>query len=829
MFFLNRKFATLLFSLTLLAAGGNAQRQADQEVAKKVENTMKKMTLQEKMDLIGEYKAMSMRPLPRLGIPEVKMSYASLGVCGYGAATQYPASVVGASTWNRRLMYGLGVSLAGDAKARGVHMILGPGVNIMRAPVCGRNFEYMSEDPYLTAEMAVSYIGGMQSRGVGAVVKHFALNNMEWGRATIDSRADERTCHEIYFPAFCASVQRAQVAGVMAACNPVNGDYATENDWLNLQVLRRQWGFDGILMSGSGATHSTVKAANSGLDLDMDGNDAARYFNRDSLAWALKSGLVTAATIDDKVRNILRIIYRMGWDKVQQVDKTVPLDNAQSSQVALREAEEGIVLLKNRGNLLPLKNAGKILVAGPFVDNCPRGGGSSSVTPFHCVSLLTGLKKLMPRTQIMTHEEHDVSICNDLYIDRGGQNPGLKVSYFNNSTLGGMPLYEETVRKLDFNWGEGSPSVEVLGKDYFSARYSGYLRVPKTGDYTLVLISDGGSRMWLDDELVIDNWGTHARGSEEFNVHLQQNRDYRVSFEYSEQGGEASLDFGYRMKGVEALDKQLKGCDAVIMTAGFGEELESEGFDRSWTLPESQVEAIKEVASKNNHVVVVLYAGGAVDVSDWIDDVEGVIFAGYPGQEGGTALAEVITGAVTPSGKLTATWAKRWEDYPSCDNYYEKQGQKHMDYAEKLLVGYRHFDTRSVEPVFPFGFGLSYTKFAYSDLKVTRKRGTCKVTVDVKNTGKCAGAEVVQVYVQPHKVAAGDPVHTLRGFDKLTLKPGQKKSVTITLDENAFSTYKTQLKKFTVNEGSYKIKVGASSRDIRLNTDIQVKNDTGTR
>ncbi|MDO4511253.1 MAG: glycoside hydrolase family 3 C-terminal domain-containing protein [Bacteroidales bacterium] len=807
--------------------GAKKQSKAEAAIQKKVEATLAKMKLEEKMDLLGEYKGgFSTCPIPRLGIPEVKMADASMGVRNYGKSTQYPASVVVASTWNRRMMAALSTSLATDCKARGVGILLGPGVNIMRSPVCGRNFEYYSEDPYLTAQMAVPFIKGLQQNGVAAVVKHFALNNMEWGRKRIDSRADERTCHEIYFPAFRAAVVDAEVAGVMDAYNLVNGVYATENSWLNTKVLRGMWGFNGVVMSDWGATHSTGRAMRGGLDLDMDGKDRAKYFNRDSLKTVMANEGFTMKELDDKVRHILHMIYSFEFDKLKATTDAAMLDNKNNGMVAQKLAEEGIVLLKNQGSLLPIPKAKSVMVVGPFADEIPCGGGSSKVTPFSTTSITGGLKVLMKSVDIKGHQIYDEEPCTHLYRDRGGRTPGLKAEYFNNPSLGGIPLMSDYVDGLNFYWGAGTPQPDFLGTDNFSIRYTGYLRVPASGEYTLVLSSDDASRMWIDDAMVLDNWGDHSFSGNELTINLQANRDYAIRIDYTESEGEAGIRLGYRIAQVDNLATEAALCDAVIVTAGFGEKVEKEGTDRPWQLPAEQVKMIKDAAASNANVVVVLFTGGAVDVSTWANDVRSIIWAGYPGQGGGQALANIITGKVTPSGKLTATWAQQWYDYASSNNFYEKAGEDFINYDERLFVGYRSFDKDCVAPAFPFGFGMSYTRFAYSNLKVKRTDKQCQVKVDVQNTGKMAGAEVVQVYVEPLNVGENEPVQTLRGFEKIFLKPGEKKTVTMMLDANAFATYKVTKKAFTVDPGQYKIKVGASSRDIRQSFVVKVEKAT---
>lgn len=821
---MTRKYLLILISILFTLATALAGGRSDADVTKRVEATLAKMTLDEKLTLLGEAKGgFSIAPIKRLGLPEVRMTDASIGVRNYGPSTQYPATALGAATWNRNLMHQVGTQLAADCRARGVQVVLGPGLNIMRAPLCGRNFEYMSEDPYLTAQMGVSWIQGLQEHGVGAVAKHFALNNMEWGRNTVDSRCDLRTMHEIYLPAFRAAVQQGGVAMIMDSYNLVNGVHATEHPYLNRMVLRSMWGFDGVVMSDWGATHSTVKAFNGGLDLDMDGHDVARYFNLDSLHAALNSGKIKAKDVDDKVRHILTVIYRFGWDRLSKLDAgKYPLDNQLSRTVAQREAEEGIVLLKNQGNLLPLTKVKSMALVGPFIDADVCGGGSSHVKPISFTSLKSGVARVMPSVRVQSVQTASLRPFTTFYQNRGGRNPGLKAEYFNNMTMGGQPLFTETVSSVNFNWGNGSPSIDVLGRDHFSVRYTGYLRVPKSGDYQLELSSDDGSRVFIDDQLIINNWGNHSEQAKGQTLSLKSGHDYAVRIEYSENSGDAAVTFGYRATDGPDLATVVRQSDVAVVTVGYGANEEHEGADRSWQLPEGQVDLIKQVAAANPNTIVIIYSGAACDVSQWQDRVKGIIWAGYPGQEGGTALARILRGEVNPSGRLAATWPKRWEDCPASKNFYGEQGG-HLDYAEGLLVGYRWADKMAVEPQYPFGYGLSYTTYRYSNLKLKFKKGQCLATVTVTNSGRRTGSEVVQAYVAPPRAGEGEPVMTLRGFEKVTLKPGQSKTVTLALDPDAFSTFNGEKNAFTVNPGTYRILVGHNSRDLRLSGSIKVK------
>jgi beta-glucosidase len=809
----------LLVGLSAAAKTNESQSQ----IEKKINEVVAKMTLEEKIDFIGEYYGFNIHPMEKYGIPEVVMSDGPLGVRNYGRSTQYTAGVTAASSWNRGLIYKVGEATSNDCKARGVNLILGPGVNINRAPMCGRNFEYFSEDPYLSGEMAVSSIKGLQDHGIAACVKHYALNNMEWGRGYIDSRADERTMQEIYLPAFRAAVVKGKVASIMDSYNLINGHHATESKYLNIDVLRNMWNFDGIVMSDWGATHDAVAAANGGLDLDMDGNVTANYFNRKLLLPAVKEGKVSEATINEKVRHILTVIYRFGWDKKQVLDPSIPLDNPASAQVAYQEACEGIVLLKNAGNILPLsKNVGKIAIVGPLSNVNVFGGGSSQIAPFHFSTAYSGLKEIFPNANIQLVEQHSMGIKNQFYLTENGNEEGLNVELFNNKTLEGTPEVKATTKTVDFKLGGNSPAPGKINSDNFSARLTGFARIEKPGYYTFTATADDGCRVWVDGKLIIDEWKDQANATFTGAIELNEKKDYSIRIEYYDNTGEATLKLAYDCNSYEQQLEAAKNSDATIVCVGYGNEAESEGHDRTFTLPVTQDELIEKTAEANPNTIVVIYSGGSVDMSKWIDKVKGVVFAGYPGQEGGKALAQIIAGDINPSGKLTATWGKRLEDCSAYDNFYTKGKEQYINYPEKLLVGYRYYDKKNIEPYFPFGFGLSYTTFEYSNIKVKKTGNEYNVSVTIKNTGKVAGAETAEVYVMPTKVAAEDPVSTLRGFDKVQLAPGESKTVTMTLDEHAFSTFKVAKKCFTVNKGTYTIGVGASSRDIRLKTNVKI-------
>jgi len=520
---------------------------AKTDVEKRVDSILSQMTRDEKIEIIGGINDFYTRAIPRLGIPSLRMSDGPMGVHDYGLTTAYPAGIALAASWDVDLAQRFGAAMGKDARARGVHFILAPGMNIYRAPMNGRNFEYFGEDPFLASRMAVSVIKGMQGQRVIATAKHFAGNNSEFARMTLSSDIDERTLREIYLPAFEASVKEANVGAVMDAYNLVNGVYMTANNRLNNEILKKEWGFEGILMSDWGATHDGLAAANGGLDLEMP---APTRMNRDTLLPPLEDGRIAEATLSDKVRRILRKAIEFGFFDQLQTDTDIPSYSQEGREVALEEARSGIVLLKNSGNLLPL-DKGKvttIAVIGP--DAYPAvisGGGSAESKPFNAVSFLEGVSnRLGARAKVLYAVDvpplEEVFDKSEFVTAPDGEN-GLKAEYFSNEELKGMPALVRTDKHVHFDWGEGSfaPNQPV---DHFSVRWTGYFVPNKTGDYKFYTSEDDGVRLYLDDENVIDDWQRHSQTLDTYARRLEAGRAYKIRLEYFEAVGSAIVGFG---------------------------------------------------------------------------------------------------------------------------------------------------------------------------------------------------------------------------------------------------------------------------------------------
>ncbi|MBS1496427.1 MAG: glycoside hydrolase family 3 C-terminal domain-containing protein [Bacteroidetes bacterium] len=821
------KYFIGLLVISIFYCGASAQsiNTINPAIEKKIENTLKQMTLDEKIDYIGGINRFYIRGIKRLGIPEIRMSDGPTGIVDYGQSTSYPAGILAASTWDTLLVYQLGRALGRDARARGVNILLAPGVNIYRAPMCGRNFEYFGEDPYLSSRLAVNYIKGVQSQRVAATVKHFAGNNQEWNRYQVSSDIDERTLQEIYFPAFKAAVQQANVACVMNSYNLLNGIHTSQNKALNIDVLKKGWGFRGILMSDWVSVHESIAAVNNGLDLEMP---SALYMNREAIIPAIKKGIVTEETINDKVRRILRVIFTYNFQNDSKQENTIVKEDTANRNTALNIARAGMVLLKNEQNILPLQNIKTLAVIGPNGGGYISGGGSSDVPVYHYTSLVKGLQNITGPGVKITYTPVINTILDDaehsVFYTEGL--PGLKATYFNNDSLSGTPGYTRIEKTINHHWAE-APDVPGLGKDHFSIRWTGNIVAPASDTFTFSIRGDDGYRLWINDSIILNEWQDQGAITRKLALYLEAGKTYSIKLEYYENAGTAEMVFswGKSTPDYSAAIAAAKNADAVIIAAGFDHETEGEGRDRTFELPGNQALMIDTIARQNPRSIVVLNAGGNVNMQGWLPKIKALLYAWYPGQEGGTAIAEILFGKINPSGKLPASFEKKWEDNPVYNNYYDNNNDKHVAYKEGLFYGYRYFDTSTIKPQFAFGFGLSYTKFTYSNLIIKKLKGpSAKVLVSftIKNTGSRDGSEVAQVYVHQDSCTSIRPVKELKGFTKVFLKKGEARVLTVSLNEDAFSYYKTGEKKFGYDKGRFNIEVGAASNDIRLQKKVVI-------
>jgi beta-glucosidase len=663
-----------------------------------IKQLIEEMTLEEKASLCSGQDFWHMKGIERLGIPSLmvtdgphglrKQSLSSdhLGIYDSVPATCFPSAVALASTWNTSLIEKVGVALGEECQAENIALLLGPGANIKRSPLCGRNFEYFSEDPYLSSELAASHIQGVQSQGVGTSLKHFAANNQEHRRMSVDAIVDERTLREIYLASFETAVKKAKPWTVMCSYNKVNGEYASQNKSLLTDILRDEWGFDGFVVSDWGAVDERVNGLEAGLELEMP---PSHGLGDNKIIQAVQNGKLSVETLNRAVERLLKIIFKV----VDNKKESARYDKEAHHKLAREVARESMVLLKNEDHILPLKKEGTIAVIGEFAQS-PRyqGGGSSHVNP-------TKLEN----------------------------------------------IFEEIVK--------GAPDASVL----YAQGYE------------------------LKNDLIDEKLITEAK--------------------------EAAAQ-----------------SDVAVLFVGLPERYESEGYDREHLrIPENHQMLIQAIAEVQPNVVVVLSNGAPIEMP-WLGKVKGLLEAYLGGQALGGAIAELLFGNESPSGKLAETFPKELRHNPSYLNF-PGEGDK-VEYKEGLFVGYRYYDAKAIEPLFPFGYGLSYTSFDYSSLKIDKDviddTETVKVSFIVKNTGDVAGKEIVQLYVRDIESTVIRPEKELKSFDKVELQPGEEKEVIFNLNKRAFAYYNVDLQDWYVESGQFEILVGKSSAEILLTGRIQV-------
>jgi beta-glucosidase len=813
----------------------------------RVESILGKMSPEEKIDYIGGT-GFAIRAMPGLQLPAFEMSDGPLGVRSNSRlpSTVYAAGIGLAATWNRSLAEKVGGGIGRDARARGLHFMLGPGVNIYRSPRNGRNFEYFGEDPFLASTIAVGYVTGMQAQGVSATIKHFMGNNSEFLRHDSDSVIDERTLREIYLPAFEAAVKQAHVGAIMDSYNFINGAHATQNGYFNIDIARKQWGFDGLMMSDWRSTYDGVAAAKGGLDLEMP---TGEFMNRKNLLPAIQDGRLSQQVIDEKIRHILQTAARFGWLDRPQIDLGLSKYDEANHDVALDAARESIVLLRNERQLLPLDKhkIKSILVVGPNAYPAqPVAGGSGAAIPYSAVSVLEGIAHVLGNSATVFYEPGIPSLqqlvsATDFGTETSGGRAGLKLERFDSDDLSGSPQSVQVVRRINnagFSWDTLSDWQDVApmlagAPKVSSRRWSGYYFAKNSGPYEVAVQGPGehnGFRVYIDDRPVFDNWDL-AKAYQEHRTLELASGPHKIVVEDVQRtpfGGRLRLAIANQKTLVSDTAKELAAkADSVIVAVGFNRDSEGEGADRTFSLPIGQDELIQEMAAHNKNVIVSITSGGAVDAASWIDQVPACLELWYPGEQGGTAFGEVLFGDVNPSGRLPITFETREEDNPTFANYYPESGTRKVLYKEGVFVGYRGYEHSGTKPLFPFGFGLSYTTFNLAHLAIKDESTTGAkylVSFDISNAGNRSGAEVAQVYVADTGTSVSRPPKELKGFVKVNLKPGETQHVTVELNKRAFAYYDASDGVWRVPAGMYKVLIGESSSQIGLTGEVKIAN-----
>ena len=779
------------------------------------------MTPTEKINHLGDGFRKGNR---RLGIPPMNLADSPLGLNRGGQpANVYPAIVELAATFNPELAFAYGEALGKNCRARDFHVFLGPGVNIQRIPTCGRNFEYFSEDPLLTSRMAVEYIRGVRSMGLLATVKHFVCNNQDFNRYRSDSVVDERTLQEIYFPAFKASIQEGGAECVMTGHNKVNGEWCAASAELLTDVLRNQWGFEGLVMADWNGRHDGIKAVQAGLNFD---SPEGRNVNEAVLIPALELGAVTEEQMDRLVEVTLRTQLKAGFFDRPQLDATLPEDNPECVAVSLEVARQGIVLLKNAGDLLPLNKAKRIHVAvvGPNAHPLVlSGGGSAHMKAFSTTSLPEAIRQDAMCRFEMTVNTNDLMsfFCSRSvfsHVDAtGAPVPGLKAVYYSQPWWKGSEVAQVVHASINSEMDLGMP--DGVDTKSFSIQWTGRICPEESAEYALIANSYDKLQVRLDGQTIIDWKGANYMRSYRFDASLEGGRFYDVDIRFSGRTRNPQIvQFGWgRVDGIgrgSPVEKLAADADVVLACVGYGPEYEGEDVDRSWRLPGMHRELLDLLASVNSNTVVIVNAGNAFETTGWSERVPAILHAFYSGQEGGQALKEILCGETNPSGKLPFTFPKRLEDMPSMAFYNDRVLEQ--VYSEGVFVGYRGLDRDGTEPLFEFGRGLSYTSFAYSDLDIATDGDGVRVVCSVKNAGSRDGAEAVQLYVGEKNPSVPRPPRELRGFQKVRLQPGETARIEFRLSRRDLGFYDVSAEEWKTKPGLYEIAVGSSSRRLPL-------------
>ena len=823
-----------IVALGVLASGMilslSAQHRITQEHKDRAAEVVKQMTLEEKISYITGFENWYIREIPRLGLPKVRMADGPQGVRNNTKSTLYPSGVAAAATWDRDLINQMGVALGKDSRARGVHILLGPGANIYRSPLCGRNFEYFGEDPYLAGEIAANYIKGVQSQNVMACVKHFAANNQEYARHSVSSDIDVRTLHEIYFPAFEKAVKEGDVATIMTSYNLLNSVHASESEYLNYTVLRDMWGFDGISMSDWTSVYSPLNAGRYGVDLEMPRPEGMRP---EIMMELVQNGVLPVEAIDRKCQHIIQAIFAYEFDKNEQLDKSLPENNPYCDSISHELSRAAVVMLKNENNILPIKK-GEFVVCGPNSDKIVTGGGSGHVTPLISSPVATGMANIDKNIRSTLFEPKTFDMPEtSIFQDKAMATPGVKVEFFNNLNLEGEPsvVYANDRVFISSSAKEAHEDLVLLN---VSTRHTFFFKPEKDLFYRVHMRGNDGSRMYINGEKLVDDWTSNSWQYTFFDYEFKAGQTYEVVVEHFNRTGTIGLqlDFEIPITMNPAAIKSFQDAEYVVLCLGHSNLTEKENHDRTFELPDGQMELLQTVLKYNKNVIVVLNGGGAIEMASWMNDVKAILMAWYPGQQGGQAIAEIITGKVNPSGKLPCSFEAKWEDNPCYNNYYENVDRvrpvninpySRVEYREGIFMGYRGYDKTGVKPLFPFGFGLSFTTFEYSGLEIVQDGEEFVVSYNVKNTGKMAGAEVSQVYVKDNESSLVRPEKELKGFNKTYLEPGQTKRVSVRLGEEAFRMFHPMKHQWIVEPGEFTIFVGSSSADLRLTGTCTVK------
>ena len=813
----------------------------EEDVSLDLETLVDALTLQEQVSLLSGEDAWSLPAVRRLGIGKLRVTDGPNGARGGGSligglsAAAFPVGICIGASWDPLLAREIGSAIADEVTSKDAHVSLAPTVNIHRSVTNGRNFECFAEDPELTAALAVGYIEGLQAKRVAATIKHFAGNESEIERTTIDSRVDERSLREVYLRPFEDAVKKAGTWAVMTSYNKLNGTYTSESTWLLTDVLRGDWGFDGLVMSDWSGSHSTAPTVNAGLDLEMPGptRDRGR-----KLVDAVEAGKVASDTVRHCALNVLRLMHRTAALHNLQPQQERADDRPEHRALIRRAGAAGTVLLKNEG-LLPLQAEGSVAVIGPNARTAQiMGGGSSQLNPHYQVSPWEGLAARAGENNL----RYATGCSNRRWepLLKGD----FKCDFFDSNDLTGPVVHSEQMQDATAMWLAPVANGEVR-QGQFSVRISGTFVPEESGPHRVGLFSAGFSRVTVDGQLVANAWDGWTRGRTFFEegcdevvgtVELTAGKSHEIEIEFASKQSidmvtEAfRLGIGRPMGDAEILQaaRVAAEADTTVLFIGRSGEWDTEGSDlEDISLPGRQNELVSAVLAANPRTVIVLQTGGPVEMP-WVDDAAAILQAWYPGQECGNAIADVLYGDAEPGGRLPQSFPRRWCDNPTYSEnpevYPGRNGQ--VRYKEGVFIGYRHYEREGITPLYAFGHGLSYTSFALSDLHVAHQDENVRMEFAVTNTGSRPGSTVAQVYIGDNEASVPRPVRELKAFRKVVLEPGESTTVQVVLPMRAFAFFDVASRCWRVEAGGFTISVGFSAIDLVANAELHLQAST---
>jgi beta-glucosidase len=805
-----------------MAAKGQFYQYNNPEIERKIDTIVGKMTLKEKVDLLGGYKNGRIRALPKLNLPELKTASFYFYPKNEEAQTDYPSNLNLGATWDTLLVSKLGKMTAQMARANKIALLYGPNLNLYRAANDIDNGQHFSEDPFLTGRLGACLVHAIQSQKIMAAPLGYVLDYQGYRNRGIQISGDERAMEELYLAPFRAAVMQGKAVGIVAGKTVIAGEKMAESTTYLTDILKGEFLFEGIVLSDSGSNFRGPIAAKAGLDLELP---TTYYFQSDSLLAHIKNQKIAEGLIDDKVKRLLRMQMHFGYNDKKSAAVLAPT-SFDREQLNTEIARSSMVLLKNQDNFLPLQKTQlkSLALIGPFAKKVvgidaqkPQNKNISGET-----SPATGIKYFLENSTNLSVQKgcdtwDDAIRRNEFFTQISFQKKGLHAEYFRNKNLEGKTDYQTTETFLSFARNNLTDTLPL------SVKMTGVFEPENTGEYTFFAVVEDGVRIYVNDSLIIDDW--KEAGLRELSAKIKVAEDdlYNLRIEYFHHAGKMYLRTGFienAAQNFQAAVEAAKKSEAVIVCVGYDEEMESKG--RLYDLPATQKQLLKAVIKENKNVIVVLTGGGAMDLSAWKDSVKAIFHTFYPGSKEGTALTDLIFGRVSPSGKLPFSWERAEDDNPTFYSFADKDNDKKVYFSEQWKMGYRSYvtDEEAAQPLYPFGYGLSYSSFDYKNLSIEPNNftgvGKIKVSFDVINVGQREAADVPQLYIRDITSSQPRPTRELKAFSKVNLKAGETAHITLELSQEELSFYHPEKHQWITENGVFEAQIGHHVNDIVL-------------